>query len=485
MRPAEIAWADYAPDMPDYSPGFTDAIKNVIPLAIGYAPMPSWQQQGSATVGAEPMGGVYVRKADSSADVYVGTVTALYKFDNSTTSMSDVTRLSGGDYAGSIDWSFAQFGTRLIACNGTDATQYIDVDSGTNFAALSNAPIAKTVAAVGDFLFFGALSTDIKAIQWSGVNDSEYYTAGERGSDTQSFSDGGNVQALLGAERGCVIFQDDKVRFAERTSDQAVFIIRVIHEKIGCFAAGSVAGVRNDFFWYDQGGFYQGFDAIPIGANRVNDYVRQNTSTSARKLMRSAVDPIRKIVWWSVKNTSGDYIMLGYNWITQKWTIAELDVALIFQAIPPGYTFDTWDDLGATFDDLPYTFDSSVWAGDNILVLGGVTSAGAFGYFDSTNLEATLESHDIEMNKGGYTFINALRMVVDVAIASVTGKVGTRQFHGDTLTWSSSSSADSSTGRMWFNHRGFTHRFRCVIAAGATWYNTTGCQAYGRAAGWR
>lgn len=485
MNPVTVPWAEFAPDLSDYSPQFSDAIKNVEPKPDGYGPLPGFDTIGTG-LGAEPRGGISVRKTDGTADMYAGTAAKLFKYNSGTSSWDDVTRSSGGDYSteSGVDWSFVQFGTRLIATNGIDDVQYIDVESGTNFAALSNAPKAYYATAVGDHLLLSALYADKRKLAWSGVNDSEYWTYGQRGSDQQLFPDGGLIKGAVGLNSGAVVFQDDKIRLMERVGGQLVFRFRVIHEAIGCFSPYSIVPVRNSFFWYDQGGFYEGIDATPIGADRVNRFVEDNSNAGFRKVMRATRDPLRKIVWWLVQDSDDTRYMLGYDWVLRRWTRATMDVDFAFSAISPGYTIDGIGALGYTIDTIPYPVDSAFWQGTGVRTLAGFNGNGDFGYFQTTSLEATLETHDIELAKGDYAFVNSGRLVGDPDYSNLTAKIGTRDYHGKALSWSSGQSANVNTGRFWFRSRGKTHRAQVVIAS-SDWDNTNGFMMYAKSAGRR
>lgn len=485
MNPISVPFAEYAPDLSDYSPEFSDAILNVEPTQDGYGSLPGFDTIGDG-LGAEPRGAITVRKADGTTDIYAFTATNAFKYNGSTTSFDDVTRLSGGDYATAdgVDWSLAQYGSRLIATNGVDAVQYIDVDSGSNFAALPNAPAAFYVAAVGDFVLLSRLVSNPRAVAWSGVNDSEWWTYGQRGSDQQVLPDGGKIQGAVGQNSGAVIFQDDKIRLMERVSGNLVFSFRVLHEAIGCFSPNSIIPVRNSFFWYDQGGFYEGLEANPIGAERVNRFIEANSNAAFRKVMRGAADPTKKLVWWLIQDSDDTRYMLGFDWVLRKWTRATMDVDYIFPAISPGYTIDGMAALGYSIDELPYPMDSTFWQGTGVRTLAGFTGAGDYGYFQTSSLAATLETHDIELAKGDYAFVNSMRLTGDPSYANVTGKIGTRRFHGEAITWSSGQTPNSTTGRMWFRKRGKTHRARIEIAA-SDWDNVNGVMLYAKGAGRR
>jgi hypothetical protein len=483
----QVRWAQFAPDMSDYSPEYSDAISNVEPRADGYGPLPKLATIGTA-LPARCLGAFNFRRANGSTDLFAGTATRLYRYNIGTASWDNVTRSSGGDYAVSDGnyWNFTQFGSRLIAVNGSDATQYFDVDGGgTNFAALPNAPIAKYVQTVGDFLMFGNLSTNINAIAWSGINDSEYYTYGYRGSDTQIFPDGGFVQGIIPYGSGAIVFQRDKIRQLSRVQGNLVFTVSILHENIGCFAPQSIVRVRNDFFWYDQGGFFRGIEAQPVGAERVNRFTQSAASATYIKRMRGANDPVKQVVWFVVPTGVTTSFLIGYDWGLDRWTQSDEAVDFLFPAITPGYTIDSIDLLFGSMDAITIPFDSTFWQGSGVLALAGFTSAGAFGYLQGFNQEATLETNDLYVNEGGKAFVQSVRMISDVDHGGATVTIGTRPFHGEAVSWGNSATVQGTSGRAWVRARGALHRFRVTVAENATWNNAQGILAYLKPAGVR
>jgi hypothetical protein len=483
----DIRWAEFAPDASPYSAQFSDSILNVEPRIDGYGPLAKLATFGTALPG-RCVGAFNFRRDDGSSDIFAGTLTKLYKFNTATASWDDVTRLVGGDYTMSVGqyWSFAQYRSRLIATNGVDAVQYMDVDAGgTNFAALPNAPIGKYAAVVGDFLMIADLDTDITAVAWSGINNSEYWTYGFRGSDVQSFPDGGRIQGIVPYGQGAVIFQRDKIRLMERVSGNIIFAVRILHESIGCFAPLSIVSIGNDFFWYDQGGYYRGINAQPIGAERVNRYAAETASATYAKNMRGISDPTKQLVWWLIDTSSTDTEMLGYDYQLNKWTRAVQDVDFIFPAITPGYTIDAIDDLFPTMDDIAFPFDSPFWNGNGILTMAGFTQAGEFGYFQGFNLAATLETNDFEIAAGNYGYLQSARVISDARYNECTVQVGYRPFHGETMTFATAVQPSSSTGRAFLRKRGKTNRIRVNFTEDATWNYANGVTVYARQAGAR
>jgi hypothetical protein len=466
----------FAPDLSNFNPKVTNRVVNLLPMPDGWASMPGWAAIGTA-LPAECRGAVTVGLSDDSFDIYAGTYTKLYKYDTTTASFTDVSRLAGGDYGLTEGeyWSFTEYedinGNRLVATNGVDAAQFIDIDTGTNFAALPNAPIAKFCTVVGDFLVLGHLSTDPHSIAWSGLRNSEYWTYGYNGSDIQPLADGGVVTGLIGLEGGGIIFQARKVREMRRIASEMVFGISVIQETIGCYAPWSVAYVADRMFWYDQGGFYMGREATPIGDKKLNRYVRQVTDDDYLKFMTSSVDPVGKVVWWNITLTNGDHVMVGYNWTLGEWTYSDVDIAYAFPAITPGYSMDAmYDIFGWTMDDIPYTFDSAFWSGSGIESLAGFSSSGSFGYFQTTPPIAILETADLEFIPGGESFLRSVGLVIDADRTNVTVEVGTTDVLNGTKTWSSAMTLDQYSGRVFPRLTGRTHRLRFTIASSA-WNN--------------
>lgn len=483
LNPLPVAFAPFAPDLSDYTPGYSDAIWNVEPYPDGYGPLPAWAAVGSA-LAAAAKGAITVRLLTGSTSIFALSATKAYKLDSSDITWDDVTRLAGGDYGATAYWGLVQYGTYLVATNGTDATQYIDVDSGTNFAALTNAPKGTYCAAMGDHLLLGKIENDPRAVAWSGVNDATYWTYGYRGSDYQTFPDGGDVKGVIGYGNGAVVFQSDKIRVIERTGGNYVFSTRVLHERLGCFAPYSIVQARNQFFWYDQAGFYMGLEGRPIGNERVNRYVEGISTSAGRALIRGCPDPSRDMVWWIIPKADGTTFMLGYDYTHDKWTQSDTQLDLLFAAISPGYTIDGLGTLGYTMDTIPYPFDSPFWQGSGVQTLAGFSTAGAYGYFQDDPQIATFETVDLELATGETGYVNALRITGDMDYSAVTAQTGYREFPGDPITWTTETAADASTGRVWLRARGSTLRFKVNIAS-SDWSNATSVMAWVRKAGKR
>jgi hypothetical protein len=467
-EPIPIPLAEFAPDRSTFDPASTNVISNAIPNAGGYGPMRKWVEIAS-TLPARCRGAISVRKSDGGTSNYAGTATRLYKFNPATLAWDNVTRVSGGDYScgEGVDWSFTQFGSRLVATNGSDANQYIDISAGSNFAALTNSPKAFYCTTVGDFLVMGCLASDANAVAWSEVNNSEGWTPGYGGSDQQTFPEGGRVRGVVPYRGGFVVLQDDKLQVAVRSRNEYVFSFpETPLPNLGCFAPYSIVYTRDNFFWLSQEGFHMGIEAKPIGTERVDEHLATMSGSKARRNIRSCYDPARKIMWWLYEMANGKKRMLGYKWTLDKWTEVDVDMDYIFPAIPPGITVDGLDSFAATVDELVYAVDSPFYEGTGLSSLAAFNSAGVFGYFEGPNLPATFETCDFNLKSGGLAFTNRFRLTSNAPHSLVTGTVGSKASFGSATQFLPEVAANSVNGFISRRKNGGTLRWRAKIAEG-------------------
>src|SRR6266436_3883451 len=142
-NPKPLPFGEWRPDIAMLDNQFAFDVENVFPGINSYKPMPSLLPFSATAITTTPPCGLYgARKSDGSWKIYAGSRTALYTWSLSG-GWVDVTRLVGGAYSvpatGEL-WSFAQFGTNLVAVNQNDDIQVIDIEAGANFTALGGTP---------------------------------------------------------------------------------------------------------------------------------------------------------------------------------------------------------------------------------------------------------------------------------------------------------------------------------------------------------
>src|SRR4051812_30416537 len=130
--------------------------RNVYPTKTGYGPVPNLSAITPSLLSASGevcVGLAFARQSSGGYLIFAGTRAGLFMYDSGNQSWTPVSRPSGGPYNVSTDdyWSFAQFGTQLIAVNIHDDPQVINVDNPlSKFAALPGSPPrARYVTVVG------------------------------------------------------------------------------------------------------------------------------------------------------------------------------------------------------------------------------------------------------------------------------------------------------------------------------------------------
>ncbi|MEP0150008.1 hypothetical protein [Roseibium sp.] len=464
-----IPFGQFEPARSQFNTNATNVATNVRPVADGWGPIKNLEPY-SNTLGEQALGGVFVRTDTGEVFIFIGTADALYKFNSGTLDFDDVSRASPA-YTGVPDgdaWCFTVFGNTLVATNYNDEPQAFDINSGTLFADLAGSPPkAKYCWVAGDFLTLGYLDGLPSQIAWSGLNDAEWWTYGERGSDFQQFPDGGEVQGGITEVGGAIVFQRNAIRFQQFTGSTYIFSFQVLNATRGTVAPRSVVSVGPQQYAYlAESGFFMG-PGTAIGAQTIDEWFLGGTELDLDKidLVQGVADPYEKIIWWRYQNINGDYRLLGYNWQLGRWCWSTLAANFLISVLTPGVTWDGLDALYANIDAVDVPFDSRLFRGGRPN-FAGFDSDNKLGYFTGDNLEATVETAIVQQAPGRRSFVNGFRVMTDAP--TLTGAVARGDFYGDPLTWDAAASRNT-TGLVPARADGRQHRFRVTIPAGTVW----------------
>lgn len=490
-----IPFGEWAPDRFAKDASLALDARNVIPAAETYRPFPSFDIPGNNDTGAfssafstafhrsaaaflpaTPKSRVFVaQKSDGTFVYFAGTATKLYRLLSLTSGWTDVSRTAGGAYSLQDPdlWDFTQYGTRVIATNINDVVQVIDVDAGSNFAALGGSPPqAKYCAVVGDFLFLGNLSTGRRKIVWSAFGNITGWTAGTDQSDEQDFPDGGEVRGMEGGEVA-LIFQERIIRKAAYVpGSDYIFSIDKVFEGRGLSAPFCKARVGDNVFYLSDDGFYSS-TLGPIGHEKFNVYFADDVEPTWKTRTIAAIDPKRPllyILYRSINNAQEYYDkMLIYNWIAQRPAYAEVEISSIGAAATTGQTLEDLNSFGSIESVTP-DLDSPVWAG-GVPVLLGISNINALGYFAGENAEAVITTGEQQLVRGGRAFVNDL--AIDADTASYQASAAARETQGSSVVFGAESAA-GVTGNAPMRSSGRFHRFKVRIPAGTSWTHARG-----------
>jgi hypothetical protein len=491
-----LAIGPWLPDTPaisrDPNGASTEAL-NVVARAESYGPFPSFLPFATTALPADEhvRGAFSVRRNDNTAVVIVGTRDKLYKITGH--SVVDVSRTMGGPYScpeDSFFWTFCQFGENVLAFNGFDTPQTVNIDTGTNFADLGGSPPrAIYCAVVGDFVMAAHTTANNKLVKWSAINNSADWVPSQlTQSDEQTLPDGGNIVGLVGIEYAATIFQEFSIRRAIYEGPPDIFRFSLLTPSLGCAIPGSINKHMNLIFFCDRSGFFmiQGLGApVPIGEQRVNRWFWSNVDGGNLSRISSAVDVTNSNYVISFPDTTSldgtPNHQLLYCWPLDRWTHAQPgDIEYIWPAAPSGgWTIEDVAAVYPTVEIMPHAWDSAFWLGVPQRFVAGFDSSHRMGYFNGMPLAATIDTTEANIIPGRKAFVRSIRPMLDaIGDGSTNGplcgvSLMTRDRLNDTVNISAPVAQDK-LGLCKFRSKARYHRARALIPASANWSHFIG-----------
>lgn len=464
-----IPFPPFEPDKSLYNAEATDNVVNVIPVADGWGPFPSFEAL-STSLGAACRGAIVGRSTAGIFTIFAFTATAIKRFNQGAATWTDVSRLVGGAYnlTDNDYWSVLQFGRFIVATNIGDVMQVYDLDTPTTFTNLTGSPPqAKYIWACGGYLFAGNTTAGSDRIYNSGLEDISQWTVGTAGADFQPGGGAGEVFGGIGDQFGGYVFYSDRVRRIELTPNTgytySLVDVNVTRKTVSPYSIVAIG--PNDFIHYCNDGWFRGPQGQPIGAQRVDEWFTTVSDTSAVRLIQGAADPIKKMAWFTFAIVSGGYAVLGYHWQLDRWTIVQTAQTFLVPLATSGYTLEDIAVLYPVIEDVPYPFDSYVWAGGRP-TFAGFSADGTFGFFSGLSMAAQLETANVNL-AAERAFVSGVRPVTDAA--GVTVSVGTRALHSSAITWSTETSPNAGTGLCPARANSRLFKFRMSIPADTDW----------------
>jgi len=482
-----MEFGEWRPDVALLDTKFASEVENVFAAVNSYLPFPSLLPFAITTL-PNACGLYSARTLSGEWKIYGGTATKLYQWVLD--AWVDVSRTVGGDYhvqEGDL-WMFEQSGQKLVAVNVNDDPQVIDIDIGTNFAALAGSPPRATnVKQIGDFLFLSGLATGggytNRTIQWSAINDITGWIAGTNLSDMQEMPDGGPVQGVAGGEIGYVL-QDRAIRTLQFLPGDTTFIFsfsRVLDDR-GCVSKYGFDTIGNVLYFASENGFYSmtGQQVTPIGQDKVNEWFSANSDTTLRNVVHCIAGVNKPVVVWvyHVSSASPMYDkQIIFDWSNGRWARASIPAWIwaLLGAGTPNLDLDTTgtETGDVNLDSTARSLDSFAYVGGRPLI-GAINPEGYLSALNGPNLPATMETAEVHLNPGMRSFVSDAYPLDDVRDdATGTVAAGTRERLQDMPVWEppvmieiTGSAALYSSARL--------HRFRRFIPAATTWTHAQG-----------
>ena len=468
-----IIFPPFEPDKASFNAQASAIVTNVMPIADGWGPMPSFQPYASA-LPLPPRGSITARTAAGVQLSVVSTASKLYQVNTDGT-LADI---STGTYAvpDGDEWSFGLFGNRIIATNLTDGPQYFDIGSSSKFLPLlGSPPKARFVKVIGDFVALFQLAADKAAIHWSGINNSEQWVPGEELCDINSFPDGEELMAVAANGSGATLaFRKGFRTMTFSPQSGYVFTFSPYFEGNGCSAPRSLVEISGgEFIYYSESGFYRGPSGTPIGAERIDRWFKTVCSQDARTRLKGVQDPFRKTVLFRYEDDGGNGYLLGYSWQQDRWFQSLTNVSGIGVYATSALDLDSLDAIYGNLNAIPVSLDSEAFAG-GLPSLSGFDETFRLGFFDGLPQQADVYTNAIEFNPDARSYVDPIRVITDAPAFSV--QVGESQYHDDTPVWGPSL-FPSSRGRLAYARSDARlHSFRVTIPQGTSWKAISGLQ---------
>lgn len=405
---------EWRPDASDLNAEHTRHLRNVIPQSDGYGPFRGLEAFTKALPGV-CRGAFAARRTTGAVAIFAATSTRLYLLNNTSLDWDDVSK-DASDY-GAIDpganWTFAQFGNLVIACQKNEAPQVYNLASSAEFDDLAGSPPqAGYVTVVGPFVVLSDLLSDPYRVQWSAINDATGWTSGTNRSDYQDLPDGGRPLAVveMSSDVALILQEEGARRMVYQPGSAVIFRIDRLPDAPGILSPYSAVVTLGGCYYFASTGFVRvqsDGQVTRIGEERVNRTVLGQHAASVRpdildlawddaypNLVNGVVSPRRSIILFTYKsdNSSVEVFDRGllYHTSLDRWAPVELSGEILLRSAQPGVTLEGLDyiapgalpitgaaDNGSGLIRITVSSTSSLTTGDirTITDVGGTTEA--------------------------------------------------------------------------------------------------------------
>ena len=442
MTVKRVALGEWTPDMPatigTESTGLNDA-KNVYPNNVGYSPFPT--PVDITKPATEDLNSVFVGKDGDLVQMFAGGQNDLWKTmplsfrlgpDGEITIVNLAPVSKEGGYNTSDDARhFESFGRQILACKSNNKIQVWNMTSSANFADLDEAPSAKCMSVVRDFVVAGNMDSGDKPnlLKWSDLNNEENWTPGPQSqADSQYLADGGAILNITGGEIG-MIFMEGAVYRMSYVGSPLFFQFDKI-SSIGCFAGKSVIEDNGTSYYLAKDGFYKtdGSQVMPIGSNKVDEWFLGTADLLDLSTMSTTVNPLHKLVVWNYRDKFGARQNLIYHTESDRWSRTTSDVTCVGNLATLGTDLDS---LGFLFPDLdtevPAPLDDRMYMGGKYIFAGAKDMK--IIAFTGPCVDPLLETLDLEGNNN--SVVTMVRPIVDNGAANIS--IASRQALDDNI----------------------------------------------------
>ena len=431
--------------------------------------------------------GAYTRKQfDGTLSSVVGTADGIYSRESG----EWVSKYS----TASLDTrrAFQEWGNDLYCLYG--ATLLSSTFSGgySSFAAVTDAPTARCIGVIRDFLVLGNVS-EIEngvsvnypnAIHWSAIDDPTTWPvvgsndAQYKLSDRQIFPTGGKVQAVVGGVGGVdgLIFLEEAVQRATYVGAPYIFQFDPVDRSMGTCSPLSPVVCNTTCLYLTPDGWKQtdGSSVKPVGKERIDKWFFDTVNMARLSEVRGVHDKQHGLAVWAFPSQlcpdNHNDRLLFYNYSLDKWSYAKVDTEIIYSDYARGMTLEQLDSYSTSIDALPFkSLDvSSLRAGHN--TLNCIDTAHTPCVFGGDAMEAVIDTAEMG---GERMLIHGIRPLVDRGDAQALPFYRDREAAIPKFGEYRRQSRDG----VCYCHRSTAYcSARVMIPEGESWKNAIGCE---------
>ena len=476
MAKQRILFGEWRPDQADSTGNNSNDLEmafNVYPSATGYAPFPKATPISTPMPDAQDITGMTTARYNDDIFTIAGTKFNLYKGNNLTRVSSDVEAIgkASGYKVPTVGWHFIQYGNSVLATNGSDKIQVMNILGSGKFDDIPQAPVCRSMCIVRDFVVAGYCDGESNRVQWSDLNNELQWDSDESNqADYQNLAGGGQVKAVTGGEFG-LILQDKAVTRMTYAGTPWIFQFDLISDNIGCLSGKSAIQHNGISYWLSHEGMIacDGTKVINIGSGKVNDWLFKEVDlTQVSNITDNtsvAIDPIKNLIVWNFPTKTDDRLMLKYNYSTQRFSTGTTKAQIVAGLETDGTTLEALDADFPNLDTMPISLDSTLFIGGQFSFCGA--EGGEIVAFNLQNDNSYLTTNDMEF--GGFSVVTSAQPIVENGSAEF--QVSSRNALNEGILFGSASAA-SDENRADLRSGGKYHRVR--MRATDNWTNSVG-----------
>ena len=477
MAKQRILFGEWKPDQADSTGQPSNDLEmayNVYPSATGYAPFPDIRALTIPMPDGKDILGMTTARYNEDIFTITGTASSIYKGNNLLSRVSDDIKSIGkssGYKTPKVGWQFIQYGNSVLATNGADKIQFMDILGTARFNDITQAPICRTMTIVRDFVVAGYCNDDSSKVQWSDLNNEQQWDSDDTNqADFQILPSGGEIKAITGGEFG-LILQDKGVQRMSYIGTPLIFQFDLISDNIGCLAGKSAIQHNGISYWLSHEGMIacDGTKVTNIGNGKVNDWLfnKIDLKQMDNKMDNSsvAIDPIKNLIVWNFPTKTDDRVMLKYNYSTQRFSTGITKAHIVCGLETDGTTLEALDTDFSILDGMPVSLDSNLFIGGQFAFCGA--EGGVVVAFDIESNDSYLTTNDMEF--GGFSVVTSAQPIVENGSAKF--QVSSRNTLNDGILFGSASTT-SIENRADLRSGGKYHRIR--MQPTGTWTNAVG-----------